>query len=103
MIDVKASASIDDNPLELAPIEFQLLQFFMSHPERVYSRQELIDRVWGTTSYVEDRTIDVHIRRLRMALEPHDQKATVPCLYSFPRGALSLTSTRKACVSRMPL
>jgi two-component system phosphate regulon response regulator PhoB len=67
-------ASIDDVPLELAPLEFQLLQFFMSHPERVYSRQQLIDRVWGTDVCVEERTIDVHIRRLRMALEPsgHD-------------------------------
>ena len=62
--------SIDDTPLELSPIEFQLLQFFMTHPERVYSRQQLIDRVWGTSAYVEERTVDVHIRRLRMALEP---------------------------------
>ena len=67
--------SIDDNLLELAPMEFQLLQFFMTHPERVYSRQQLIDGVWGTTVLVEERTVDVHIRRLRMALEPsgHDQ------------------------------
>jgi two-component system phosphate regulon response regulator PhoB len=52
-----------------------LLQFFMEHPERVYSRQQLIDRVWGTGVYVGERTIDVHIRRLRQALEPsgHDQ------------------------------
>jgi two-component system phosphate regulon response regulator PhoB len=62
--------SINNIPLELAPMEFQLLLFFMKHPERVFSRQELIDRVWGTTSHVEERTIDVHIRRLRMALEP---------------------------------
>ena len=67
-------ASINDTPLELAPMEFQLLLFFMKHPERVYSRQQLIDRVWGTSVCVEERTIDVHIRRLRMALEPsgHD-------------------------------
>lgn len=62
--------SISDTPLELAPMEFQLLEFFMAHPERVFSRQQLIDQVWGTTSHVEERTIDVHIRRLRMALEP---------------------------------
>ena len=67
--------SINDTPLELAPMEFQLLLFFMTHPERVYSRQQLIDQVWGTRAYVEERTVDVHIRRLRMALEPsgHDQ------------------------------
>jgi two-component system phosphate regulon response regulator PhoB len=67
--------SINDTPLELAPMEFQLLRFFMTHPERVYSRQQLIDQVWGTSAYVEERTVDVHIRRLRMALEPsgHDQ------------------------------
>ena len=66
---------INDTRLELAPMEFQLLQFFMTHPERVYSRQQLIDGVWGTSILVEERTVDVHIRRLRMALEPsgHDQ------------------------------
>jgi len=67
--------SVKNDSLELAPMEFQLLQFFMSHPERVYSRQQLIDRVWGTSTYVEERTVDVHIRRLRKTLEPsgHDQ------------------------------
>jgi len=67
--------SINDTLLELAPMEFQLLLFFMMHQERVYSRQQLIDRVWGTSAWVEERTVDVHIRRLRMALEPsgHDQ------------------------------
>jgi two-component system phosphate regulon response regulator PhoB len=68
-------ATANDIPLELPPAEFQLLMFFMTHPERVYSRQQLIDGVWGTSSQVEERTIDVHIRRLRMALEPsgHDK------------------------------
>jgi len=67
--------SINDTSLELAPMEFQLLQFFMTHPERVYNRQQLIDRVWGTGTWVEERTVDVHIRRLRKTLEPsgHDQ------------------------------
>jgi len=67
--------SVKNDSLELAPLEFQLLQFFMTHPERVYSRQQLIDRVWGTSTYVEERTVDVHIRRLRKTLEPsgHDQ------------------------------
>ena len=67
--------SIDDTLLELAPMEFQLLLFFMTHPERVYSRQQLIDGVWGTSILIEERTVDVHIRRLRMVLEPsgHNQ------------------------------
>ncbi|MEN8204924.1 MAG: phosphate regulon transcriptional regulator PhoB [Pseudomonadota bacterium] len=67
--------SINNSSLELAPMEFQLLQFFMTHPERVYSRQQLIDQVWGTSAWVEERTVDVHIRRLRKTLEPsgHDQ------------------------------
>lgn len=58
------------NPLELGPTEFRLLHFFMTHPERVYSRGQLLDRVWGTNVYIEERTVDVHIRRLRKALEP---------------------------------
>jgi len=54
----------------LGPTEFRLLQFFMEHPERVYSRSQLLDRIWGGNVYVEERTVDVHIRRLRKALEP---------------------------------
>lgn len=56
--------------LELGPTEFRLLRFFMSHPERVYSRAQLLDRVWGGNVYIEERTVDVHIRRLRKALTP---------------------------------
>ncbi|MDC9582505.1 phosphate regulon transcriptional regulator PhoB [Xenorhabdus sp. PR6a] len=61
--------------LEMGPTEFKLLHFFMTHPERVYSREQLLDYVWGTNVYVEDRTVDVHIRRLRKALETgeHDK------------------------------
>jgi len=67
--------SIEGVPLELAPMEYQLLQFFMTHRERVYSREQLINLIWGTGAWVEERTVDVHIRRLRKALEPsgHDQ------------------------------
>jgi two-component system phosphate regulon response regulator PhoB len=57
-------------PVSLGPTEYRLLQFFMEHPERVYSRSQLLDRVWGGNVYVEERTVDVHIRRLRKALEP---------------------------------
>ncbi|MBK9161715.1 MAG: phosphate regulon transcriptional regulator PhoB [Nitrosomonadales bacterium] len=56
--------------IDLGPTEFRLLHFFMTHTERVYSRAQLLDQVWGTQVFVEERTVDVHIRRLRAALEP---------------------------------
>lgn len=58
----------NEMPIEMGPTEFKLLHFFMTHSERVYSREQLLDNVWGTNVYVEDRTVDVHIRRLRKAL-----------------------------------
>lgn len=61
--------SAHGNVLEMGPTEFRLLQFFMAHPERVYSRTQLLDMVWSRGSFVEERTVDVHIRRLRKALE----------------------------------
>jgi two-component system, OmpR family, phosphate regulon response regulator PhoB len=57
-----------DHPLEMGPTEFRLLRFFMTHQERAYSRGQLLDQVWGGNVYVEERTVDVHIRRLRKAL-----------------------------------
>jgi two-component system phosphate regulon response regulator PhoB len=63
----------EDKPVELGPTEFRLLQFFMTHQDRAYSRSQLLDMVWGGNVYVEERTVDVHIRRLRKALgERHD-------------------------------
>jgi len=61
--------------VELGPTEFRLLHFFMTHPERVHSRERLLNGVWGENVYVEERTVDVHIRRLRKALTPsgHDR------------------------------
>jgi len=61
--------------LELSPLEFRLLHFLMTHPGRVYSRGQLLDEVWGDHVYIEERTVDVHIRRLRKALESsgHDR------------------------------
>ena len=58
--------------LSLGPTEYRLLHFFMTHPERVYSRAQVLDHVWGTNVYVEERTVDVHIRRLRKVLEVED-------------------------------
>ena len=59
----------DGNEVVLGPTEFRLLHFLMTHAERVYSRSQLLDQVWGDHVFVEDRTVDVHIRRLRKALE----------------------------------
>lgn len=56
--------------IDLGPTEFRLLHFLMTHPERVHSRTQLLDHVWGDHVFVEERTVDVHIRRLRKALEP---------------------------------
>ena len=63
----------NDSFLSVGPTEYRLLQFFMTHQERVYTRSQLLDQVWGGNVYVEERTVDVHIRRLRKALgERHD-------------------------------
>jgi len=59
-----------DEPVQIGPTEYRLLHFFMTHPERVYTRSQLLDHVWGGNVYVEERTVDVHIRRLRKTLEP---------------------------------
>lgn len=66
--------SAGETALSLGPTEFRLLHFLMTHPERVHSRAQLLDQVWGDHVFVEERTVDVHIRRLRCALEPtaHD-------------------------------
>ena len=60
--------SIHGSPLQMGPTEYRLLEFFLTHQERVYTRGQLLDHVWGGNVYVEERTVDVHIRRLRKAL-----------------------------------
>ncbi|MDE0154796.1 MAG: phosphate regulon transcriptional regulator PhoB [Gammaproteobacteria bacterium] len=62
----------DEQTVDISPTEFRLLHFFITHPERVYSRDQLLDQVWGQNVYVEERTVDVHIRRLRKTLEPYN-------------------------------
>lgn len=69
--------------IDLGPTEFRLLHFFMTHPERVYSRSQLLDQVWGDHVFVEERTVDVHIRRLRQALESSGQD----CMIQTVRGS----------------
>jgi len=61
--------TVDDQPVSLGPTEFRLLHYLMTHAERVHSRSQLLDQVWGDHVFVEERTVDVHIRRLRAALE----------------------------------
>lgn len=71
------TVSVGDDTISMGHTEFKLLQFFMSHPDRVYSRAKLLDFVWGQSVYVEERTVDVHILRLRKVLKPFDLDAMV--------------------------
>ena len=74
--------SVEEDVVDLGPTEFRLLHFFLTHQEKVFSRSRLLDLVWGTNVFIEERTVDVHIRRLRKALEPHG----VDCMIQTVRG-----------------
>jgi len=67
--NVSHRVSADGQPIDIAPTEYRLLHFFMTHADRAFSRSQLLDQVWGNHVYVEERTVDVHVRRLRKALE----------------------------------
>ncbi len=69
---VSHRVKVGETAIDLPPTEFRLLHYFMGHPDRVFSRSQLLDQVWGTQVYVEERTVDVHIRRLRKNLEVFD-------------------------------
>ncbi len=69
--------TVDGAPVALGPTEFRLLRYFLARPERVHSRAQLLDQVWGDHVYIEERTVDVHIRRLRMALEPFGESGLI--------------------------
>jgi two-component system phosphate regulon response regulator PhoB len=75
----RVSRRIDERAVEvrLGPTEFRLLHFFMTHPERVHSRAQLLDRVWGDHVFIEERTVDVHVKRLREALAPVQRSALI--------------------------
>lgn len=73
--------TVEDETVDLGPTEFRLLQFFMQHPDRVYSRAQLLDQVWGNTVYIDERTVDVHIRRLRKALERNDHDKLIQTVH----------------------
>ncbi|GFO72075.1 two-component system, OmpR family, phosphate regulon response regulator PhoB [Bathymodiolus japonicus methanotrophic gill symbiont] len=65
---------IADKEIEVSPTEFRLLSFFLTHPDKVYNRTQLLDQVWGRNVYIEERTVDVHIRRLRKILANHQRE-----------------------------
>ena len=90
--DSSHRVSAGEREIALGPTEYRLLHFFMTHPERVFSRGQLLDRVWGGNTYVEERTVDVHIRRLRKALEPYLKERLVQTV----RGSGYRFSTRDA-------
>jgi two-component system, OmpR family, phosphate regulon response regulator PhoB len=75
--------SIGEKQLEVSPTEFRLMQFFMTHPDKVYSRTQLLDQVWGRSVYIEERTIDVHIRRLRKILGEYGREDLVQTVRGF--------------------
>ncbi|MEZ5672182.1 MAG: winged helix-turn-helix domain-containing protein, partial [Thiotrichaceae bacterium] len=68
---VQHRVTINTEEMLIGPTEFRLLHFFMQHPERVYSRTQVLDQVWGNNVYIEERTVDVHVLRLRKALAQH--------------------------------
>jgi len=71
-VDAKAHrVSVNNENISLGPTEFRLLHYLVTHPDRVFNRDQLLDRVWGRNVYIDDRTVDVHIRRLRKALAPY--------------------------------
>jgi two-component system phosphate regulon response regulator PhoB len=81
LIAASRKAMVRGNNLALGPVEFRLLHFFMKHAERVYNRRQLINNIWGECSKLEERTVDVHIRRLRSALEKHECDSMVQTVH----------------------
>ena len=75
--------SIGDRQLDVSPTEFRLMQFFMTHPDKVYNRAQLLDQVWGRSVYIEERTVDVHIRRLRKILGEYGKEDLVQTVRGF--------------------
>ena len=78
---VSQRVKVKEESVNLPPTEFRLLHYFMGHPDRVFTRGQLLDQAWGTHVYVEERTVDVHIRRLRKNLEPFDLDALIQTVH----------------------
>ena len=75
--------SIAGKPVTISPTEYRLLEFFMTHPDRVYNRSQLLDQVWGRHTFIEERTVDVHIRRLRKLLEEFELEELIHTVRGF--------------------
>jgi two-component system phosphate regulon response regulator PhoB len=75
--------SIGVAELAVSPTEYRLLEFFLTHPSKVYSRAQLLDQVWGRSTYIEERTVDVHIRRLRKILGEHEREEMIQTVRGF--------------------
>lgn len=84
VLDVdKHRLTIGDRQLDVSPTEFRLMKFFMTHPDKVYNRTQLLDQVWGRSVYIEERTVDVHIRRLRKILSQYGRNDLVQTVRGF--------------------
>ncbi len=79
----KHRITIDNKVVVVSPTEFKLMHFFMTHPDNVYSRTQLLDQVWGRSAYIEERTVDVHIRRLRKILKNYNKDELVQTVRGF--------------------
>ena len=75
--------AIEQAAVSLSPTEYRLLEFFLTHPDKVYSRNQLLDQVWGRSTYIEERTVDVHIRRLRKILAEHQREEMIQTVRGF--------------------
>lgn len=80
---VSRRVSIKDQVISLGPTEYRLLEFFMTHPDRAFTREQLLNKVWGSNVYIDERTIDVHIRRLRKALSVEGYENTIQTVRGF--------------------
>ncbi len=78
---VSHRVKVNETSLSLSPTEFRLLHYFMSHTDRVFTRTQLLDQVWGSQVFVEDRTVDVHVRRLRKQLMPYKMDSLLQTIH----------------------
>jgi len=84
LLDVgKHRITITGKNVEVSPTEFKMMHFFMTHQDKVYSRTQLLDHIWGRSTYIEERTVDVHIRRLRKILKEYDRDELIQTVRGF--------------------
>jgi len=79
----KHRITVANNLLNVSPTEFKMMHFFMTHPDKVYSREQLLDQIWGRSTYIEERTVDVHIRRMRKILKAYDKDSMIQTVRGF--------------------